>query len=132
MRKVLMIRKSTNAMPSERIQLSNQRDNLERGFSARAGAADRGAATAPRPAGGAPKSCMCHSLASWPARRNGYCPPPGRPPLPDPVPEVLRPLTEPHAGGEACRAAFPLHAHPRNRHGREGGEGVGVERRAAG
>jgi hypothetical protein len=59
-----MMRNKTSAIPSERIQLSNQRENTERclggyggGWFGRRGAGSR-CVFKPLPATGAPKSCM--------------------------------------------------------------------------
>ena len=59
-----MMRNNTSAIPSERIQLSNQRANTDRclggyggGWFGRRGAGSLGGFT-PLPANGAPKSCM--------------------------------------------------------------------------
>src|SRR2546430_17316578 len=88
MRKVRMTRNSTSAMPSERIQLSNQRANVDRRFSG--GANGTGAGCAPEPALRAPNSCMPFTLAKRAARSNSHSPSPGRPQPPDPVPERVR------------------------------------------
>src|SRR6266851_6346762 len=94
MRKVLMMRKSTNATPSERIQLSNHRANLDRRLGGGGGALSGDAATALGSTGGAPKSCMCRTLVRCPARRNSHRPYPG---TPNPPTTRIRSRQSPHS-----------------------------------
>src|SRR3989449_10095918 len=110
MRKVRMMRKSTSAMPSDRIQLSNHRANVDRRFSG--GAKGTGAGCALEPALRAPNSCMAFTLAKAAARSNSHRPPPGCPPAPDAVPKRVRRVAVPHAGGETRSAPLEIHPHP--------------------
>src|SRR6266851_3813134 len=67
-----MMRNRTSAMPSDRIQLSNQRARRERpGWG---GGRGTGAVRALVPAVGAPNSCMPVTLAKLSRRRNGSDP----------------------------------------------------------
>src|SRR2546425_4204319 len=124
-----MMRNSTSAMPSERIQLSNHRARVERRRSW--GAKGTGAGGAPEPSLRAPNSCMAFTLAKVPARSNRHGPPAGPPPAPHPVPELVRRVTMAEAGGDTRGAPFPLHAHPDHARVGERVERCGVERRAA-
>src|SRR6267378_1035280 len=130
MRKVLMTRKSTNAMPSERIQLSNQRASLERRFSG--GAKGTGATRAPEPPRGAPKRCMALTLARLSAGRNSHGPPPCRSPLPHPQSELFRSVGVAHARGKTGGVALPLDAVPGDGRRVQRVERLSVERRATG
>src|SRR5213593_4674666 len=121
MRKVRMMRKSTSAMPSERIQLSNHRANVDRRFSG--GAKGTGAGCALEPALRAPNSCMAFTLAKAAARSNSHRP------APDAVPKRVRRVAVPHAGGETRGAPLALHPHPHHGRVRKGAERLAVERR---
>src|SRR5712664_1701299 len=103
-----MMRKSTTAIPSDRIQLSNQRPSTER----RVGGGDgsRRDGSVPLPASGAPKSSMRLILAMRPARRNSYAPSSGPNPLPDSDSEFGHRVLVTHAGGQTRHSTFPLHA----------------------
>jgi hypothetical protein len=125
-----MMRNRTNAMPSERIQLSNHRPSLDRRLSG--GPNGTGAGEAPEPPLGAPNSCMAFTLARRPARRNGHRPTPSRPPPPQPVPEIFRPVAVPDAGREARGVPFSLETHPRDLRVRQRFERSAVERRPSG
>src|SRR5437773_11857532 len=98
MRKVRMIRNSTSAMPSDRIQLSNHRANVDRRFSG--GAKGTGAGCALEPALRAPNSCMAFTLAKAAARSNSHRPPPGGSPPADAVAKGVRRV---EIGRASCR-----------------------------
>src|SRR2546427_5009387 len=112
MRKVRMMRNSTSAIPSDRIQLSNQRANVDRRFSG--GARGTGAGCAPELALRAPNSCMAFTLAKRAARSNSHGPPPGRPQPPHPVAERVRRVAVAHPCREARGAALTFDPNPRS------------------
>src|SRR2546423_1536696 len=130
MRKVRMMRNSTSAMPNERIQLSNQRANVDRRFSG--GAKGTGAGCASEFGLRAPNSCMAFTLAAGAPKSTSPGPPPGRPPPPAPVPERVRMVAVAPPGRETRGAALALDPHPHDRRVRERAERAAVERRATG
>jgi hypothetical protein len=108
-----MTRKRTSAIPSERIQLSNQRANVERrGAGGRLAA---GARLAPEPIPGAPKSCMPFTLANRPTARNSHRPAADPSPLPSPGAALLGRVAMPDPRGDARGRTLPLDALPADR-----------------
>ena len=95
-----MMRKSMSAMPSDRIQLSNQRANTERRGGPDEGGTRGLGAVAPVPVNGAPKSCMRLILVIPPARRNSDTPSPSRTPLPNSDSEFADGVGMAHPRGE--------------------------------
>src|SRR5947208_16878621 len=100
-----MTRKRTNAIPSDRIQLSNQRASLDRRCSG--GAKGTGATCAPAPPREAPESCIALTLFGLFAGRNGNAPPPCPPPFPTPHSELARSVGVPHTRREPGDVAAP-------------------------
>lgn len=126
-----MIKNSTSAMPSDRIQLSNHRAKTERRGGRGNGAGGRGE-SAPVPPGEAPKSCMRLILVTRPARRNSYTPSASRTPLPYSDSEFRNSVLVTHSGGETAHPSLPFDATPRDGRLRQRVERVTFERRATG
>src|SRR5881397_1132215 len=105
-----MMRKSTSAMPSDRIQLSNQRANTERRGGTDGGGTRGLGVVVPVPGNGAPMSCFGFILAIPPARRNSYAPSPSRTPLPNSHSEFRNGVRVTHSGGETGQRALPFDA----------------------
>src|SRR4029077_15694936 len=123
---VRMTRKRTSAIPSERIQLSNQRANVERRCSG--GRLATGAMLAPELFPGAPKSCMPLTLAKGATARNGHRPPADPTPLPNPRAEILTRVSTAQPRGDARAPTLPLHSLPPDRRARQLGERLAIER----
>ena len=124
-----MIKNSTSAMPSDRIQLSNHRANTERRGGRRTGGRSESAPVSP---GEAPKSCMRLILATRPARRNSYTPSACRTPLPNSDSELRNSVLVTHSGGETAYPSLPFDATPCDGRLRQRVERVTFERRATG
>src|SRR5690242_18284766 len=103
-----MMTKSTNAIPTERIQLSNQRDSLD--WRRSGGRTVTGVECAPEPVNGAPKSCMPLTLAMGGGRRNGDRPSARPTPSPNPGSELRRGVGVRDARGETRGPALALDA----------------------
>ena len=133
-----MMRKRTSAIPSDRIQLSNQRANTDRcrdgyggGWFGRGGSGSRGE-FAPLPANGAPKSCMRLILASRAARRNSHAPSSEPGPLPNSYSEFRHRVGVTYTGRETCHVTLPFNSGPGYHRVWHGLEGLAVQRRTPG